>query len=92
MTPSKDADGGDVEQYAIGAIRELRSAGVQGGYREAEASLEALDSMAWFDNFGIEVYHERMTAVYYIWSQYNTVADDHRELVEEAKDVTEARV
>jgi hypothetical protein len=77
----------DTADAAIDAIRGLRTAGVQGGYREARASLEALDRMSWFDNFGPEVYRERMTAVYYVYREHTAVYEDHMELVDHARDV-----
>lgn len=89
MTPRKDADNGDAGTAAIQAVRALRTAGVQGGYREAVAALAALEAMSWFDNFGEEVYRERMWAVCYIEAAHPGVYDDHADLVDHARDVME---
>jgi len=81
MTETADA--------AMQAVRALRTAGVQGGYREAVEALAALEAMSWFNNFGEEIYRERMTAVYFIEAAHPGVYDEYAELVDHARDVVE---
>jgi hypothetical protein len=76
---------------AYEAIRGIGDAGYHGGYREAETALDVLDRMAWFDNFGPEIYRERMWAVVCIVDEHPDLEAEYQDLVDHARDATEVR-
>lgn len=52
-----------IEHSIHEALLNIEQIAVHGGYREKVECLNTLAEMTWFDNFGADLYHERLRIV-----------------------------
>lgn len=69
-----------------GVMYDLGQLGTQNGYKEGEEALNALISLSWFDNFGMDIYRERLIAMNNIFYEYESLQQEYPEVYNEAKE------
>jgi len=60
-----------------------------GGYHERCEVLDVLDSLAWFDNFGVRVYARRMRVICEVSREFDEIPEEHEAMVSHARDYME---
>ena len=74
------------EHYMREVMGHLGYIGTQNGYKEGKEALQGLISLSWFDNFGMDIYRERLIAMNNIFHEYESLQQEYPEVYNESKE------